>query len=91
MFLLFGPPSLIFHLLEYQGFNTKLLKIITNALDYCYADTNSCREVELHLLPNAVCVTCFPHLLAPRVEELIMSSGTLHIISETRVALAFLE
>lgn len=91
MFLLFGPPSFIFHLLAYQGFNTKLLKIITNALGYSYANTNSCREVELHLLPNAFCLTCFPHWLALRVEELIMSSGTLHIILETRVALAFLE
>ena len=37
------------------GLSHQMVKIISNALAYPYADTNSCRKMELHLFPNAFC------------------------------------
>lgn len=73
------------------GLSHQLVKIVSNALAYPYADTDSCRQMELHLFPSAFCGTCFPHLLAPQAEELIMSSGTRRAISGTSDTSALLD
>lgn len=68
------------------GLSHQVVKIISNALGYPCADSDSCRKVSKCFLCNLLST-----FVGTAGEELIMGSGTFHAISEPRVTFALLD